>query len=55
LSKFAIVKAPAVLAVGVAPFVWTPVSLRRATRPNPRDRADHRLAIEGDSKWLKVP
>jgi hypothetical protein len=54
LSKFAIVKAPAFLAVGAAPFAWTLVP----AAGNPaysRDRADHRLVPQGDSKWLKVP
>jgi hypothetical protein len=54
LSKFAIVKAPAVLAVGAAPFAWTSF-LRRATQPI---RATARItgsSLEGDSRWLKEP
>jgi hypothetical protein len=43
LSKFAIVKAPAVLAVGAAPFAWILV-LAAGSPAYPRDRADYRLA-----------
>jgi CspA family cold shock protein len=60
LSKFAIVKAPAVLAVGALPFAWTFVPA--AGNPaDPRDRADHRLVprrrqqmAQGTVKWFNA-
>jgi hypothetical protein len=55
LSKFAIVKAPAVLAVGAAPFVPEFLILAAGNPAYARDRADYRLVPQGDSKWLKAP
>lgn len=55
LSKFAIVKAPALLAVGVVPFA----SIFVPAAGNPADpRKQARItasSLEGDSRWLKEP
>jgi CspA family cold shock protein len=60
LSKFAIVKAPAVLAVGASPFAWI-FLLRRATQPIRVTSADHRLVprrrqqmAQGTVKWFNA-
>jgi CspA family cold shock protein len=60
LSKFAIVKAPAVLAVAAAPVGWILV-LTAGNPAYPRDRADYRLAprrrqqmAQGTVKWFNA-